>query len=43
GSSASGSGSASQTGQETTVLYIMLGVMVAAAGVIFFARKKTRA
>lgn len=43
GSSASGSGSASQTGQETTVLYIMLGVMVVAAGVIFFARKKTRA
>lgn len=43
GSSASGSGSGSKTGQETTVLYIMLGVMVAAAGVIFFARKKNRA
>ena len=42
-SSASGSGSGSKTGQETTVIFIMLGVMVAAAGVIFFARKKDRA
>ena len=38
----SGSGSGSATGQDTTVLFIMLGVMVAAAGVIFFVRKKTR-
>lgn len=42
-SSKSGSASTSQTGQETTVLYIMLGVMVAAAGVIFFLRKRERA
>ncbi len=40
GSSRSGSGSSSSTGQGTTVLFIMLGVMVAAAGVIIFARKK---
>jgi len=42
GSGGSGGGDGSQTGQEPTVLFIMLGVMVAAAGVIFFARKKTR-
>jgi LPXTG-motif cell wall-anchored protein len=42
-SSKSGSGSTSKTGQETTVLFIMLGVMVAAAGVIFFVRKRERA
>jgi LPXTG-motif cell wall-anchored protein len=42
-SSSSGSGSTSKTGQETTVLFIMLGVMVAAAGVIFFVRKRERA
>ena len=41
-SSASGSGSGSKTGQETTVIFIMLGVMAAAAGVILFARKKDR-
>lgn len=39
----SGSASNTQTGQETTVLYIMLAVMVVAAGVIFFLRKKDRA
>ena len=32
-----------KTGQETTVLFIMLGVMAAAAGVIIFARKKETA
>lgn len=42
-SSKSGSASNTQTGQTETVLFIMLGVMVAAAGVIFFARKKERA
>ena len=42
GSSTSGSGSGSKTGQETTVIFIMLGVMVAAAGTIFFIRKKDR-
>ena len=41
-SSKSGSASNTQTGQTETVLFIMLGVMVAAAGVIFFARKKER-
>ena len=41
-SSASGSASNTQTGQGETVLFIMLGVMVAAAGVIFFARRKER-
>ena len=35
--------STSKTGQETTVVFVMLGVMVAAAGVIFFARKKETA
>lgn len=39
----SGSASNTQTGQEETVLFIMLGVMVAAAGVIFFVRKRERA
>ena len=42
-SSKSGSASNTQTGQTETVLFIMLGVMVAAAGVIFFARKRERA
>lgn len=42
-STKSGSGASSTTGQETTVLFIMLGVMVVAAGVIFFLRKKERA
>lgn len=42
-SSKSGSASNTQTGQEETVLFIMLGVMVLAAGVIFFVRKKERA
>lgn len=41
-SSKSGSASNTQTGQTETVIFIMLGVMVAAAGVIFFARKKER-
>lgn len=40
GSSRSGSGSSASTGQGTTVLFIMLGVMVAAVGVIIFARKR---
>ncbi len=38
-----GSGSTTKTGQETTVLFIMLGIMVAAAGVIVVARKRDRA
>ena len=42
-STKSGSASNTQTGQEETVLFIMLGVMVAAAGVIIFARKRERA
>lgn len=42
-STKSGSASNTQTGQTETVLFIMLGVMVAAAGVIFFARKRERA
>ena len=42
-SGASGTASGStKTGQETTVLFIALGVMVAAAGVIFFARKRAK-
>ena len=40
GSTKTGSGSTSKTGQETTVLFIMLGVMAAAAGVIFFVRRR---
>ena len=35
-----GSGSTTKTGQETTVLFIMLGVMIAAAGVVVLARKE---
>ena len=42
-SSKSGSASNTQTGQEENILFIMLGVMVIAAGVIFFVRKKERA
>ncbi len=42
-SSKSGSASNTQTGQTETMIFIMLGVMVAAAGVIFFARKRERA
>lgn len=38
----SGSASNTQTGQEENVLFIMLGVMVLAAGVIFFVRRKER-
>lgn len=38
-----GSGTTTKTGQETTVLFIMLAVMVAAAGVIFVARKREQA
>lgn len=41
-SGASGSGSGSSTGQETTVLFIMLGVMAVAAGAILILRKKNR-
>ncbi|MBQ0098566.1 MAG: LPXTG cell wall anchor domain-containing protein [Oscillospiraceae bacterium] len=43
GSSKSGSGSGSTTGQDTTLLFVMLGVLVAAAGVIFFVRKREKA
>lgn len=39
----SGSASNTQTGQGETMLFIMLGVMVVAAGVIFFTRKRERA
>lgn len=42
-STKSGSASNTQTGQEENILFIMLGVMVLAAGVIFFVRKKERA
>ena len=38
-----GSGGGSATGQESTTIFVMLGVMIAAAGVIFFARKRTHA
>jgi len=38
-----GSASDTKTGQTENVLFIMLGVMVVAAGVIFFARKRDRA
>ena len=34
------SGSTTKTGQETTILFIMLGVMLAAAGVVVLARKE---
>lgn len=41
GSSSSGSGSKSvSSGQETTIFYILGGVMVAAAGVVFLSRKR---
>ncbi len=43
GSTKTGSGSTTKTGQETTVLFIMLGVMIAAAGVIVISRKRDRA
>lgn len=39
----SGSASNTQTGQSETILFISLALMVAAAGVIFFARKRERA
>lgn len=42
-SSTKTSGSTTKTGQETTVLYIMLGVMIAAAAVIVITRKQTKA
>ncbi len=42
-SSKSGSASNTQTGQTEDMIFIMLGVMVVAAGVIFFARKRERA
>ena len=35
-----GSGSTTKTGQETTILFVMLGVMLAAAGVVVLARKE---
>lgn len=38
-----GTGSTTKTGPETTVLYIMLGVMIAAAGVVVVARKRENA
>lgn len=43
GSSGSGSGSGSssvRSGQETTILFVLGGVMLAAAGVVFLSRKK---
>ena len=41
GSGSSGSGSSSvSSGQETTILFVFGGVMLAAAGVIFLSRKK---
>ncbi len=43
GGGRTGSGSTTSTGQETTVLFIMLGVMIAAGAVIVIARKKERA
>lgn len=39
---ASGSGDGATTGQETTILFIMLGVMVVAVGAIVILRKKNR-
>lgn len=42
-STKSGSASNTQTGQTEDMIFIMLGVMVVAAGVIFFARKRERA
>ena len=39
---ASGSGDGATTGQETTILFIMLGVMVVAVGAIVLLRKKNR-
>ena len=42
GASASGSGDGSKTGQDTTVLFIMLGVMIVAAGAIVIIRRKSR-
>lgn len=42
GSGGSGSGTGA-TGQDPTVIYIMLGVLVAAAGMFFFARKRETA
>ena len=39
---ASGSGDGASTGQETTILFIMLGVMVVAVGAIVLLRKKNR-
>lgn len=38
-----GSGSGTKTGQSTTMIYVMLGVMIAAAAVIVFSRKRERA
>ncbi len=40
GGSSNKNGSTTKTGQESTVLFIMLGVMLAAAGVIFLGRKE---
>lgn len=39
-STKTGSGSTTKTGQESTILFIMLGVMLAAAGVVVLARKE---
>ena len=41
--SGGGSGTGTKTGRETTVLFIMLGVMIAAAFVLVIARKRDRA
>ena len=44
GSGSSGSGSSStgavKSGVETTIVFVMAGLMVSAAGVMFLARKK---
>jgi LPXTG-motif cell wall-anchored protein len=38
-----GSGSTTKTGFETTAIFVMLGVMIAAAGVVVIARRKENA
>ncbi|MDO4748363.1 MAG: starch-binding protein, partial [Eubacteriales bacterium] len=43
GNGGGGSGTGTKTGRETTVLFIMLGVMIAAAFVLVIARKRDRA
>lgn len=43
GGGGGGAAGGSATGQESAPIFVMLGVMIAAAGVIFFARKRTHA